>query len=95
MLPAATASLLALISRSTSRGPISAIAASQASATPATASPKRAIRLRGLFARLERELSAARRNQDAGGEEEDGAQRRDLPEPVEAGADREGEHRGE
>ena len=41
MLPAATASLLASISRSTSSGPIRAIAAIQARATPAAATPKR------------------------------------------------------
>ena len=72
---------LASISRSTSSGPTSAIAAIQASARPRDGEAEAALLVaaRCRRARLGGELRAAGGDEDAGGEEEDRAQRRRSP----------------
>ncbi len=95
--PSAAADWLASISRSTSSGPISARAVIQAIARPATARPKRRCSALAVGGGPRARASWAQRagDQDAAGEEEDRAERGDLPEPVDRGADREGQARGE
>ena len=90
--PSRNARWLALISRSTSSGPTSAIAAIQASASPATARPKRRSPRRPLGGG---DLLAPGGDEGAGGEAEDRPQRRYLPEPVVADPDGEDQHRRE
>ena len=67
---------------------------SRPAATPPTTRPKFRSRL-PLPSSARRDLLAAGRDQRPGGEEEDRAQPGDLPEPVEAGRDREDQHRRE